>query len=148
MVFMVNCTENKYGTLLGGEVVLHSESRAKVVRNMIEADTGASVTTVSKDILHNLGYDVTNGNIEQITTVSGIEYVREIFIDKINFGEFELKNVLVYAHIFPEESLTTGVIGLNILSQFDINMLFSKRKIFLTQISQKQSGLRRIKTKT
>lgn len=45
-VFMVNCTENKYGTLLGGEVVLNSESRAKVVRNMLEADKGDSLTFI------------------------------------------------------------------------------------------------------
>lgn len=106
----------------------------KFRKGLFTFDTGASVTTVSKDILHNLGYDVTSGNIEQITTASGIEYVREVFIDKINFGEFELENSLVYAHTFPEESLTTGVIGLNILSLFDINMLFSKRQILFTRI--------------
>ena len=107
----------------------------KYRKGLFTFDTGASVTTVSKDILFNLGYDVTNGRVEQITTASGVEYVREVIIEKINFGEFELENVLVYAHTFPEESLTTGVIGLNILSQFDINLLFSKREIFLSKIA-------------
>ena len=45
-VFMINYTENKHGTLLGGEIVLHSESRSKVVRNMVEADEGDSLTFI------------------------------------------------------------------------------------------------------
>ena len=45
-VFMINCRSSRRGTILGGEVVLHSESRAKVVRNMSEADNGDSLTFV------------------------------------------------------------------------------------------------------
>jgi len=45
-VFMVNCKQNERGTLLGGEVVLNSESRAKVVRNMRAADNGDSLTFI------------------------------------------------------------------------------------------------------
>jgi hypothetical protein len=45
-VFLINCTENERGTLLGGEVVLHSENRSKVVRNMSAADNGNSLTFI------------------------------------------------------------------------------------------------------
>jgi len=45
-VFMINCTQKKNGTILGGVVVLNSESRAKVVRNMREADNGDSLTFI------------------------------------------------------------------------------------------------------
>ena len=97
-------------------------------------DTGASVTTISKDILFGLGYNVIDGTARKITTASNIEYVREVYVDKIYLGGHELENVMVYAHTFPEESLTTGVIGLNILSKFDIELLFSKQLIKLTRI--------------
>ena len=123
------------GNNLSVYVSFWDKTDTKFRTGLFTFDTGASVTTVSKDILFNLGYDVVGGKIEQITTASGVEYVREVIIDKIRFGEFELENILVYAHNFPEESLTTGVIGLNVLSQFDINMLFSKRHILLTKIS-------------
>ena len=33
-VFMVNCTEGQYGSVSGGEVVLHSENRDVVIRGM------------------------------------------------------------------------------------------------------------------
>ena len=96
--------------------------------------SGASVTTISTDILFNLGYDVTAGNIEQITTASSLEYVREITVKKIRLGKCELENIKVYAHSFPAEGFSTGVIGLNVLSLFDINLLFSKQLIELSKI--------------
>ena len=98
----------------------------------ITIDTGASVTTISTDILFHAGYDLTKGAIRRITTASGIEYVKELVIDKIMLDTFELNNVLVYAHTFPQESFSSGVLGLNVLSKFDVNMLFSKRIIELT----------------
>ena len=33
-VFMINCEKDENGTVRGGEVVLHSESRDKVIRGM------------------------------------------------------------------------------------------------------------------
>ena len=101
---------------------------------LLTFDTGASVTTISKDVLYELGYNVVDGKTRQITTASGVEYVREVYIEKIRLGDFLLEDVLVYAHTFPEESFITGVVGLNVLSQFDINLLFSKRQIVLTKI--------------
>ena len=113
---------------------LWSKRKQKYVNGLFTFDTGASVTTVSADILFNLGYNVSDGNIEQITTASSLEYVREVIVDKIRLGQCELEDVKVYAHTFPAEGFSTGVIGLNVLSQFDINLLFSKQIIELTKI--------------
>ena len=46
----------------------------------------------------------------------------------------DLDNVLVYAHTFPQESFSTAVLGLNVLTGFDVNFLFSKGLIELTKI--------------
>ena len=73
-------------------------------------DTGAVTTTISKELLFDLGYDVQTGNQVKIVTASGLEYVREVIIDKIDMGGFELRDVKVYAHSFPIESYSTGVI--------------------------------------
>jgi predicted aspartyl protease len=99
----------------------------------ITVDTGASVTTISTDILFRAGYDITSGTIRRVTTASGIEYVKEVTVEKILLESIELYNVLVYAHTFPQESFSSGVLGLNVLSKFDINMLFSKGLIILTK---------------
>ena len=45
-VFMINCVEDDYGSTAGGEVVLHSENRANVIRKMKEADNRTSTTFV------------------------------------------------------------------------------------------------------
>ena len=97
-------------------------------------DTGASVTTVSKNALSDLGYDVDSGKAQKIITASGVAFVNEVPIDKIQLGGCVLENVKVYAHSFPEDSFTSGVIGLNIIAQFDVNMLFGKKIIELSRL--------------
>jgi len=100
----------------------------------IAVDTGAHMTCIDRDTLVRAGYDVTSGAQRQITTASGTEYVTEVYIDRIKLGNIELENVLVYAHEFPEECLMYGVLGLNVLSKFDVNVLFSKGLIEFTKL--------------
>ncbi|MCL2170727.1 MAG: retroviral-like aspartic protease family protein [Defluviitaleaceae bacterium] len=103
---------------------------------LLTFDTGASVTTISKNTLIDLGYDVHNGKIRQIVTASGVENVNEVIIDRLMIGGITLENVLVYAHTFPAEGFNTGVVGLNVLSLFDINLLFSKKIIELSKYEE------------
>ncbi len=37
-VFLINCIEGEYGQIIGGEVVLHSESKAKIIREFSQYD--------------------------------------------------------------------------------------------------------------
>ncbi len=37
-VFLINCTLGEYGQVIGGEVVLSSESKAKVIRDFSKYD--------------------------------------------------------------------------------------------------------------
>ena len=98
-------------------------------------DTGASVTTISNDVLIDLGYELSHGKPNKITTASGMEEVMEINVDKIRLDTCVLENISVYAHNFPVECFTAGVIGMNIISLFDVNLLFSKYCIELTKLS-------------
>jgi clan AA aspartic protease (TIGR02281 family) len=105
---------------------------AKRLRNiMVVFDTGASVTTISKDILYQLGYDVTNCRKSRITTASGVAYVDVVVLDKLKIGDLELKEIEVYAHTFPEESFAIGVLGLNVISQFNVSLNFENNIISL-----------------
>jgi predicted aspartyl protease len=97
----------------------------------ITVDTGASVTTISSDILYKLGYDISSGKVRRVITASSVEYVRTVTIDKLKLGEIEIENIEVYAHSFPESSFSLGVLGLNVLRNYDVNLLFSKREIEL-----------------
>ena len=72
--------------------------------------------------------------MRKFTTASGVEYVRAVSLEKIKLDTYEMSDVLVYAHTFPQESFVAGVLGLNVLSKFDINILFSKGLMKLTRI--------------
>ena len=113
----------------------HLWSRTKGVYRSIFAliDTGATITTLSKDVLILLGYDFTETTKKRIGTASGYEYVDEVYLDKVLIGEFELNNVAVYAHNFPQNNLLSGgVIGMNILSQFEMFISFKRKFMQLT----------------
>ena len=43
-VFLIHCKEGKYGSIAGGEVVLHSENRDFVIREMENFDYEPSMT--------------------------------------------------------------------------------------------------------
>ena len=45
-VLIINCEQNQRGSLLGGEVVLHSENRNNVFEKMREADNGSGPTFI------------------------------------------------------------------------------------------------------
>ena len=95
----------------------------------ITFDTGASRTVISKDILYLLGYDVTSNEKTRIITASGVEFVDKVVIDKIKIGNCILEDVEVYAHTFPEASFSLGVVGLNIISQFNWNIDFDNNQM-------------------
>lgn len=64
-----------------------------------------------------------------LTNSSGIAYLDIVTLKTVKINDIELKNVKVHAHTFPEESFSVGVIGMTIINQFDVEILFSKRLI-------------------
>ena len=116
------------------DIGLWNKRKSAYNKISITLDTGASITTISTDILFQAGYNVSSGTIKRITTASGIEYVKEVAVEKIILDRYAINDVLVYAHTFPQESFSSGVLGLNVLSVFDVNMLFSKGLIELTKL--------------
>ena len=110
------------------DLELWSVSANRFRNMMVVFDTGATMTTISKDILYQLGYNVENGEKCRITTASGVAYVDEVVLDKLKIGSIILKNIKVYAHTFPEESFAIGVLGLNIISKYNIELDFKINK--------------------
>ena len=95
----------------------------------ITFDTGASRTVISRDILYYLGYDISTNSKTRIITASGVEFVDKVVLDKIKIGNCVLEDIEVYAHTFPEASFSLGVIGLNIISQFNWTMDFDNNEL-------------------
>jgi len=117
-----------FTNMVMAQIEIWNKKSTNYSKMLITIDTGASVTTISSDILHTLGYNTTNGVTKRITTASGSIYVKSINLT-MRIGEIELNDIEVYAHAFPQESFSLGVLGVNVLSLFDVNFAFSKRKI-------------------
>ena len=73
---------NPFSGLIMVDIKIWNKNKSKLDRLPITVDTGASVTTISTDILFQAGYDVTSGRVVRITTASGIEYVKEVLLIK------------------------------------------------------------------
>lgn len=117
------------GNMVMFDLELWSKRVNKFRNMMVVFDTGASVTTISKDILYQLGYDVSNCEKARITTASGVAYVDIVKVERLKIGQFVLQDVEVYAHTFPEESFSVGVIGLNVIANYRVTLDFELRKI-------------------
>ena len=117
-----------FANMVMAQIELWNKKLTDYSKMLITIDTGASVTTISSDILHTLGYNTTDGITKRITTASASIYVKSINMT-MRIGEIELNDIEVYAHAFPQESFSLGVLGVNVLSLFDVNFAFSKRKI-------------------
>lgn len=78
-------------------------------------DTGASYVMLPLYVAEYLNYDVILGKKIPIATVSGVEKVPLIKIDKIPVAEVTKRNIEAICHDMPPESPVQGLIGLSFL---------------------------------
>lgn len=102
-------------------------------RNVIVAlDTGASNTSIPTRIASDLGYDLSNPKqVVLLTTGSGIVPTKIITVRKLTAMGETVQNIDVLCHDLPFGSTIDGVLGLNFLSHFDLNISFSTGTIEL-----------------
>ena len=104
---------------------------ADTIRDILVAlDTGASTTMIPTKVAADLGYDLSNPN-EQIITASGIVLANRITVHKLTAIGETVENVDVVCHDLPEGSIIEGLLGLNFLRHFDVNISFSTGTIEL-----------------
>ncbi len=102
-------------------------------RDLIVAlDTGSSNTSIPTKIASDLGYDLSNPKqVVLLTTGSGILPAKIITLRKLTAIGESVKNIDVVCHDLPFGSTIDGVLGLNFLSHFDLNISFSTGTIEL-----------------
>ena len=89
---MVKLKLSKVSGLLFLDIGLWSLKERKYRNMAILLDTGASVTTISDQILSSLGYTNT-GNPVVVTTASGAIRVISKTVEKIQLGTIELEKI-------------------------------------------------------
>ena len=123
-----------FGNGLYIPVQLWSISENKYKDISLTLDTGASVTTLTPEIFYALGYEPSSMPKKKLTTASDVTFVSHYLLDAIKIGDIALKNTDAYALKFPEESFSMGVIGLNVLRQFDVELVFSQQVVRLKKL--------------
>lgn len=100
-------------------------SPARSIPLKMALDTGASITTIPIEAAIAIGCDPTKSKRRmEMITASGIEYAPIVIIPKIEFLGFTLRNVEVICHNLPPQSPGSGLLGLNVLKNFDVLLKF------------------------
>ena len=90
-------------------------------------DTGANMTTIPFEMGILLGSKPDKSMTRaEMLTASGIEYAPVVSIPRVKLFNFELKDVDVVCHTLPPRSVAVGLLGLDILSRFNIHLDFLK----------------------
>ena len=113
-------------------VLLSGKKSARLLKMVL--DTGASLTTIPTEVALAIGLDPSKPKkrIEMITA-SGIEYVPVVMVPRIKLLGFMLKNVEAVCLNLPPQGLVSGLLGLNILSKFNLRLVFLKKFLELSK---------------
>lgn len=102
-------------------------------RNLIVAlDTGATTTVIPTAVALALGYDLSNpkGQIG-LLTASGAASAKVITVRKLTAIGETVEDIEVLCHNLPGNSAIKGLLGLNFLKHFNVNISFSTGTIEL-----------------
>ena len=98
----------------------------------VALDTAATTTSIPIYVASALGYNVSKPKrIEEVVTGSGVEKAPIIEIKALTAIGQTIKNIEVMCHDLPPDAPVEGVLGLNFLMNFDLNISFSKGTIEL-----------------
>ena len=122
------------GRALFVDLKIWSSAEKQYKAAQLTFDTGASITTLPYEYFEYLGCKPIIGNKNLITTATDVVESSGFYFEKIMIGDIEIHDVKAYALKFPDESHSYGVLGLNVLRQFDIELLFSKGLIKLKKL--------------
>ncbi|HEY2989467.1 MAG TPA: retropepsin-like aspartic protease, partial [Candidatus Binatia bacterium] len=108
----------KRGELMVVQALLNDKAPAKFV-----VDTGASYTTISHATAKDLQINLDNvSTVISLQTANGVIEAPLVSVRSLEVGGVALKDVTVAVHdVFPDPSIA-GLLGLNFLSQFRLDI--------------------------
>lgn len=95
-------------------------------------DTGATFTIVSSQLVEQLGIDVSKYKRKlDMNTASGKIQVPIVNIENVSVKGASAEKLRVAVHDLPEEARVDGLLGLNFLRNFNVEVNFKKGEIKL-----------------
>ena len=93
-------------------------------------DTGATITTIPTKVATALGYGLSKPKRQQqIVTGNGIVEANIITVSRLTAIGETVENIDVLCHNLPTSLRVEGLLGLNFLEYFNLNISFSTRSI-------------------
>jgi len=133
---MITVGFDRTGKLILLDVGVVSADEAWTFYVPVALDTGATVTVLPADILRDLGYDPAHPKLPRmrIITGSGVEYAPCVPVKRLIVGGEEIKQLDVLCHDLPAEAGVDGLLGLNVLKNFDFTVEYSSGRIHFKRI--------------
>jgi clan AA aspartic protease (TIGR02281 family) len=108
----------KQGQVVIVEAMLNKKTAAKFV-----VDTGASYTMISSAVAKELDIDtVQNRRTAPFQTANGIIQAPLVSLESITVGGMEIRNLTAAVHDVLSDSTVAGLLGLNFLSNFRLDI--------------------------
>ncbi|CAN2042581.1 Aspartyl protease [Candidatus Magnetomoraceae bacterium gMMP-15] len=86
-------------------------------------DTGAVVTIVAQEILESVGCSpALTSERRRIVTASGYEILPVVRVNEVNCCGYMIKDYPVVAHTLPFGTYVNGLVGMDFLKQFEIEI--------------------------
>ncbi|MEB3286457.1 MAG: TIGR02281 family clan AA aspartic protease [Vampirovibrionales bacterium] len=104
------------------EAVLVNAANGKQVRGTFILDTGATYTSISRELAQGLGLDTTNGEKVHITTANGRIDVPKVVIDHLRIDGVEAEQVQATVIDVRPDSTFSGLLGLSFIRQFKMTI--------------------------
>ncbi|MFN0118129.1 MAG: TIGR02281 family clan AA aspartic protease [Elusimicrobiota bacterium] len=100
-------------------------------------DTGATYTMISYELLASIGVNLNKPKRSiDVTTGSGVILTPIVTVPVFRSLGQEIKNLEVVCHDLPSEGIVDGLLGLNFLKHFNIELRFIDKKLVVKNISQ------------
>lgn len=98
--------------------------KGKIKEDMI-LDTGSSITTISLRTAAAVGLNpIKSRRAMEIITAGDTRYAVIVTAPKIKFFDIEIKNVDLACLDLPTQAVAGGLLGMDILSKFNVNLNF------------------------
>jgi predicted aspartyl protease len=95
-------------------------------------DTGSAYTILAKEVLYSIGCNLgTAERSQRIITGSGYEIVPVVSVNKFNCLGQNLKHFNLLAHTLPSGVYVDGLLGMDFLSRFNIEIKISSGEIVI-----------------
>ncbi len=101
-------------------------------------DTGSTYTIIGKEILKAIGCSLaTSSRQKRIVAASGYMDIPSVQVERFNCLGQHLENMFVLAHTFPSSTYIDGLLGMDFLSKYVLEIKPQSGEIVRSQVQRK-----------